>query len=282
MNITRYLSPKNDYAFKRLFGEERNKDILLGMLNSVLIDQVHKPIVDVEFLKTIQEPETAAAKQSIVDVLCKDQDGCRYVIEMQIASQDGFQKRAQYYAARAYTSQMNRGGDYEDLQKVIFLAFADYRIFDEKEDYKSTHVILDTNTYAHDLKDFSFTFVNLPKFMEKYVEGFPSSLEEKFYYFLAKAEDLSAEEAQALEAHTVVMNRALHELSAINWTAEEYNTYEAAEKKQRDYLSSLKSAKKEGKEEGRKEGEKIGRQKALQEMVDKGIITQAQADAMLK
>ena len=69
MTITRYLSPKNDYAFKRLFGEERNKDILLGMLNSVLIDQVHKPIVDVEFLKTIQEPETAAAKQSIVDSL---------------------------------------------------------------------------------------------------------------------------------------------------------------------------------------------------------------------
>lgn len=77
-----FLNPKNDVAFKRIFGTERNQDILLAMLNEVLKNQLHKPITEVQFLNPIQEPEALAKKQSIMDVLCKDEDGCQYVIEM--------------------------------------------------------------------------------------------------------------------------------------------------------------------------------------------------------
>ena len=80
--INKYLNPQNDVAFKRISGHPKNKDILMAMLNEVLKNQLSKPIQHVEFLATIQESETAAKKQSIVDVLCEDQDKRQYIIEM--------------------------------------------------------------------------------------------------------------------------------------------------------------------------------------------------------
>ena len=67
MNLAKkYLNPKNDIAFKRIFGAEKNKDILITMLNAVLKKQLHKPIKQLEFLSPVQEPEVAGSKQSIV------------------------------------------------------------------------------------------------------------------------------------------------------------------------------------------------------------------------
>jgi hypothetical protein len=88
------LKSKNDIAFKRIFGSEKNEDILIAMLNCVLKGQLCSPIKKVEFLPTFIEPEAMAKKQSIVDVLCRDSDGCRYIIEMQVAESKGFEKRA--------------------------------------------------------------------------------------------------------------------------------------------------------------------------------------------
>ena len=288
--ISKYLNPKNDTAFKRIFGEERNKDIVISLINSVLSDQLHRQIVDVEFLKTEQVPHVAAAKKSSVDIACKDQDGCRYIIEMQVAKEAGFEKRAQYYASKAYIDQMPNGGKWKDLKEVIFLAFADYRIFDEKEHYKSEHVTLDRNTLERNLKGFSFTFINMPKFMEKYQDSIPGNLEEKFYYFLSKADELTAEQVEELVKSEKVLQRAFNELDIINWPDEKRRAYEEVENIERSYRSNIDDAKEEGEkigiEKGEKigieKGEKIGRQKAIQEMVEQGIVTQEQADAMLK
>ncbi|WP_432466033.1 PD-(D/E)XK nuclease family transposase [Candidatus Cardinium hertigii] len=89
----------------------------------------------------------------------------------QVAPQEGFEKRAQYYASKAYCRQLNAGQEvgarYQDLKGVIFIAITDYIVFPEKKDYLSNHVILDSKTYARDLKDFSFTFIELPKFKIK-------------------------------------------------------------------------------------------------------------------
>jgi len=112
--MKKFLNPKNDVAFKRLFGTDKNKDILITLLNVVLKSQLHRKIVEVIFLSPIQEPKALAKKQSIVDVLCKDEDGCQYIIEMQVADTEGFVERAQYYASKAFISQMNKGEQYED------------------------------------------------------------------------------------------------------------------------------------------------------------------------
>jgi len=159
--LSKFLDPKNDVAFKKIFGTEKNKEILIHFLNDMLTFQGNRAIKDVTFLKTIQDPETAANKTSIVDILCKDKKGNQYIVEMQVAKEKGFEKRAQYYASKAYISQTHIGGKYHDLKEIIFLAISDFIMFPKKEGFKSDHVILDKKSYENDLKDFSFTFLSI-------------------------------------------------------------------------------------------------------------------------
>ena len=133
MTLTKFLDPKNDVAFKKIFGTEKNKDILIQFLNDVIDFNGKKPIKKVTFLKNELDPGTAAQKVSLVDILCEDQNGVRYIVEMQVFRQKGFEKRAQYYAAKAYTSQAKKNGEYNNLKEVIFLAIVDFDMFPKKE-----------------------------------------------------------------------------------------------------------------------------------------------------
>ena len=83
---------------------------------------------------------------------------------MQFTKTKGFEKRAQYYAAKAYSSQADQGDEYHNLKEIIFIAVADCIIFPDKAEYKSNHTIRDENTNEHDLKGFYFVFIELPKF----------------------------------------------------------------------------------------------------------------------
>ena len=122
MSITKYLNPRNDIAFKKIFGTEKNKDILIHFLNDVIEREDKKEITNVTLLNPMQHPEIIGKKQSVVDVLCEEKDGTQYIVEMQVAKVAGFEKRAQYYAAKAYASQPDSGDTYDHLKEVIFLA----------------------------------------------------------------------------------------------------------------------------------------------------------------
>ncbi len=271
MITSKYLNPQNDFAFKRIFGQEKNKEILISMLNAVLKNQLHHDIKDVIFLKTSQDPEIASQKQSIVDVLCKDEDGCQYIVEMKIARTEGFEKRALFYASKAYVDQAEVGEKYHNLKEVIFLAFTNHILFPKKEHYKSEHVILDKVTLAQDMKYMSFTFVELPKFGKQCPEDISKlSLEEKFYHFLYKAPAMSDADLTKLTGRDVVIKKAFDELERFSWTEEELNTYDQVQKRERDNLSALLYAKKEGKKEGLAEGIEKGKQEGLAEGIEKG------------
>src|ERR1700733_1007349 len=123
---TRYLDPKNDLAFKKVFGAEKHKRIHMDFLNAVFHLENEDTIIDLEFLNPKQAPEIDARKESIVDLLVQDQKGTKYIIEMQVAKVEGFEKRAQYYAAKTYCAHFGKGEKYHDLKKVIFLAITDY------------------------------------------------------------------------------------------------------------------------------------------------------------
>lgn len=106
MALSKFLDPKNNYAFRRIFGTEKNKDILIHFLNDILGRTGEAKIEDVAFLSPIQDPEIAAKKESIVDVLCRDSTGVRFICEMQVARTNGFEKRAQFYASKAMLSKL--------------------------------------------------------------------------------------------------------------------------------------------------------------------------------
>ena len=242
MALSKFLDPKNDFCFKQVFGTEKNKDILIHFLNDILHEGKQK-IVEVTFLKPIQDPEISVYRQSIVDVMCRDQDGTQVIVEMQVSRRKGFEKRAQYYAAKAYSQQILQEDEshkklavYAKLKGVIFLAIADFMIFPEnKEVWKSEHHILDTKTYEHDLKDFYFLFLELKKFNKTIDEL--QTLEEKWMYFFKHAEKSTFKDIGHLIGGDVIIRRAFEAVDQASWTEEELRTYEHIIKTRLDNLA---------------------------------------------
>ena len=264
MSITKFLDPKNDVAFRRIFGSEKNKDILIHFINDILELKDRDKIKEITFLPTIAVPEIAAKKQSVVDVLCKDENGVQLIIEMQVAPQEGFEKRAQYYAAKAYSRQLNKGkkegARYIDLKAVIFIAISDNIIFKDKIFYKSDHIILDKESYAHDLKDFSFTFIELPKFKITDI-NLLTNIVEKWCFFFKNADKTSEADLRKLIGSDNVIERAYDELNQFNWTEDELLTYEQETKRimdnqaAEDYkINQIKQQIVEAEEKGKAEG----------------------------
>ena len=256
MFLSKFLDPKNDFAFKRIFGTEKNKDILIDFINAILGFSGPDQIKTVQFLKTSQDPDIAAKKQSLIDVLCADERGRQYIIEMQVARTAGFEKRAQYYAAKAYSRQLEQGQAYSQLKEIIFVAITDFVMFPDKEAYKSDHYILDSETCARDLRDFSFTFLELPKFKKRIDEL--ENVVERWSYFFKHAEETKEQDIQKIAGLDPAIERAYEELNRFSWTEIELNTYEQEEKRERDaqaiLTAKLEDAEAKGKIEGKIEG----------------------------
>lgn len=267
--LSKFLDPKNDVAFKKIFGSEKNRDILIHFLNDMLVFKERKPIVDVQFLRTVQDPDIAAKKTSIVDIMCTDQAGNHYIVEMQVAKEKGFTKRAQYYAAKAYGSQLKITEKYQDLKEVIFLAIADFIMFPEKAAYKSDHVILDRDSLEHDLRDFSFTFLELGKFKKNIDEL--STIIERWAYFFKYADETNKEDLVKIIGNETVIQRAYEELDRFNWGEEELSAYEAAIKKQMDYEASMEQKYDEGLAAGEAKGKAEGKIETAKIMLQEGL-----------
>ena len=267
MTLSKFLDPKNDVAFKKVFGSEKHKDILIHFINDILELKGNYQIEEVEFLSPIQDAEIAHKKQSIVDVLCKDKNGVQIIVEMQVAPTKGFEKRAQYYAAKAYSRQLNSGkeddGKYQNLKEVIFIAIADCIIFPEKKEYKSDHVLLDKNSHEHDLQDFSLTFIELPKFNKTNIDEL-SNILEKWCFFFKNASKTSAEDLKKLIGSDLVIEQAYDALSQFNWSEPELIAYDQEIKRIRDNIAALDYQYDKGIEKGKAEGMEKGKAEGME------------------
>jgi predicted transposase/invertase (TIGR01784 family) len=186
-----------------------------------------------------------------LDVLCEDQKGRQYIVEMQVARRSGFEKRAQYYAAKTYSRQLNGGDNYQDLKEVIFLAITDFVMFPDKKGYLCNHAILDKGTFSQDLKDFSFTFLELPKFTKGINEL--ETIVDKWAYFFKHADETSEKELAKIVGSDDVIARAYEEVNRFSMDEIEFNTYEREEKRERDTAAILLYARQEGEAKGKSE-----------------------------
>jgi predicted transposase/invertase (TIGR01784 family) len=265
MSNSKFLNPKNDAAFRHTFGSERYKHVLILFINDILGFEGDSKIEDVTFLPTIQDPEIASKKTSIVDVLCKDSKGVEYIIEMQIAQDKGFEKRALYYASKAYMRQLDKGvKEYSSLKEVIFIAITDYIVFPQKAAYKSDHIILDKESHEHDMKDIAFTFIELPKYTKGKSEKLTNRIEQWCRYF--KYGDNTTEE-EVEKIVDPVVKEAYEAVNRFNWTEEELAVYDAVIKREMDYRSQMQTAEQRGERRGLEKGIGIGREEGLQQGV---------------
>ena len=253
MAVTKFLSPRNDVAFKRIFGSDRNKDILVQFLNDMLEFRGEPPIVDVSFLKTIQDPEIAAFKTCIVDVMCKDKQGNQYIVEMQVTNPGDFKERVQHYGFSVYTKQLKVGEKYKTSKPVTLIAITDFPLFPNKKDFKSDHATLDLKTLENDLDGMFFTFLELPKFKKDISEL--ETMIDKWAYFFKHAAEVDGEDLEKIAADTSVIKRAYDEIFSFNWTEEQLMAYEDAARREETYYASLDFRYAEGLAEGKAESE---------------------------
>jgi predicted transposase/invertase (TIGR01784 family) len=266
--ISKFLNPRNDLAFKRIFGTERNKDILIHFLNDIF-GRTSNPVEAVTFLKTAQDPEVAAQRASSVDVLCQDAHGDKFIVEMQVADEPGFEKRAQFYAARTYIEQRETGIEYRDLKAVTFLGITGFTLFPDREDYLCHHVMLNLKTLDRELKDFSFSFLELPKFKKKKHQLV--SLTERWAYFMKHAENTREEDLPDIIGTDGIIKRAYEELSRYAWSSEELRAYNSVEMKQAADKAILEGAILKAELRGEQRGIQTGIEKGIQTGIETGV-----------
>ncbi|MEM8523069.1 MAG: Rpn family recombination-promoting nuclease/putative transposase [Bacteroidota bacterium] len=211
-----YVDPKVDIAFRKIFGDEKRKHILISLLNAVM----NKGIVEVEIVNPYQIPKLPELKYTILDVKAKDVDGKEYIVEMQSNPYAWFDKRALDYISRAYAEQLSPGEDYKQHQPVYFIGVLDFNHF-KSEHYLSKHYLLNLETYEQEIVDFELYFLELKKFNKK-VEDLEDALD-KWIFFLKELEEMNALPEELAEVPEI--SEAAHTAKQSTWTKEEMDAY---------------------------------------------------------
>jgi predicted transposase/invertase (TIGR01784 family) len=158
----RYLDPKNDLTFKKIFGQHSH--LLKSFLNGVLpFETEEEEIETLEYLTGEQVPDIPLFKNTIVDVKCKDKKGRQFIVEMQLTWTDSFKSRVLFNASKAYVRQLDKGKKYENLQPVYALNIVN-EVFSDKESYYHHYKIVNIEDTKEQLKGLEFIFIELPKF----------------------------------------------------------------------------------------------------------------------
>jgi len=235
----KFVDIKNDIAFRKIFGNENKKEILISFLNAVLELPEGKKIKDVTFRNTYLLPEIKLLKSSIVDVKVTDQRNINYIVEMQVEKPEGFNKRVQYYAAKQYAGQIDKGEDYPKLNQVIFIGILNFNNF-PGTDYITNHLTLNKKTLKQDLEDIEYCFVELLKFKKEETELV--SLVDKWIYFIKHAQNL---EFVPSNIDDEGLKHAYEDADKHNWTKEELDAYQDAEIRKQDEKGRVNLAVKE-------------------------------------
>ena len=158
----RYLNPKADLTFKRVFGE--HPDLVMSFLNSLLPLQREEYITDIEYLPSEMVPDNPLRKNSIVDVRCKDNKGRHFIVEMQMIWSPEFKQRVLFNASKAYVRQMGSGEKYDLLQPVYSLNLVNDVFEPDLEEYYHYYRMVHVEHSERVINGLQLVFVELPKF----------------------------------------------------------------------------------------------------------------------
>ncbi len=260
----KYLDPKADLTFKKIFGN--HPDLLISLLNALLPLEADQQIESLEYLPAELVPVDPIHKDTIVDVRCKDQSGRQFVVEMQMAWTDAFKQRVLFNASKAYVSQAEMGYHYADLQPVYSLNLVNDIFERDTAEYKHNYrIVCDTDSNKV-IEGLCFTFFELPKFR-------PHTMNEKrmavlWLRFLTEINDKTRQVSADLLADPAI-SKALEEVRISAFSEGELRAYDKfwdMISRERTLLSeSYKDGMEKGLEEGLKQGLEEGEaKKAIQ------------------
>ncbi|MEQ9480800.1 Rpn family recombination-promoting nuclease/putative transposase [Coleofasciculus sp. F4-SAH-05] len=184
----KFISPKVDYAFKKIFGSEQSKEILISFLNAIIYGE-EKIIQSLTIVNPYNPGQAMTLKDTYLDIKAVLYDGSIVVIEMQIARVSAFSKRVIYNLSKAYSNQLGIGEEYLSLTPVIAVTITDFILFNQTPDVINQFVFQEKNKkFEYPDVELQLIFIELPKFKKTLSEL--NSLSDKWIYFIKEAATL--------------------------------------------------------------------------------------------
>jgi len=251
----RFISPKIDYVFKKVFGSEESTDILISFLNAVIYDG-EKTIQSLTIINPYNAGKVLTLKDTYLDVKAVLADGKIVVIEMQVSSMTSFSKRVLYNVAKGYANQLKISDHYIRLKPVIAVTITDFILFEEHERIINQFVFKDKIDNSEFLdEELLLVFIELPKLKKELSEL--ESLADKWIYFLKEAS--SFDDIPPCLGEVSEIELALNLANQAGMSPEELEVAQNRAMTLQDERGKITFAKEEGKQEGRQEGKQEGR-----------------------
>ncbi|MEQ9356987.1 Rpn family recombination-promoting nuclease/putative transposase [Coleofasciculus chthonoplastes] len=265
MTKKKFISPKIDYAFKKIFGSDQSEDILISFLNAIVYNG-ESVISSLTIVNPYNPGQVETLKDSYLDIRAVLNSGEIVLIEMQVARVAAFHKRVTYNLCKAYANQLASGDYYLEITPVIAVTITDFILFTESPKCIHHFVLKDKESSSeypeHELQ---LIFVELPRFVKKLPEL--KTLAEKWIYFMTQAQDL--DEIPESLAEVTAIEKALTIANQANLTPAEAEEVSRRAMQLHDEIGRIKYATEEASKEARAEGRQEGRQE--------GRITEARA-----
>ena len=259
----RYLNPLTDFGFKRLFGTEMNKELLISFLNALFHD---KDIRDVSYLNSEQLGDSEDDRRSVFDVYCEDAQGDKFVVEMQNVYQEFFKDRSVYYATIPIRDQGKKGDWDFELKAVYTVGVLNFCLTDAPEHYVHEVKLVDLGTKEVFYDKLTFAYIEIPKFNKD--EEHLDTMWDKWMFVLRNLSHLM-DRPPALQER--VFTRLFEQAEIAKLSKTELRNYTYGMDTLRDYKNGLATAKKQGIALGRQEGIHLGRQEGIALGTEKGI-----------
>jgi predicted transposase/invertase (TIGR01784 family) len=241
--MSRYINPYTDFGFKKLFGEEASKDLLIDFLNAVLPEKNH--IAGLSFRNSEQLPDNIIDRKAVFDIACVSDSGEHFTVEMQKAKQLYFKDRALFYASFPIQRQAQKGDWDFKLNPVFLVAVLDFE-YDENEERRKIYrqVTLKDQDGGEFSKTLQMVFLQMPLF--KKAESELTGSRDKWLYFLKNLE--SFDDIPAI-LRVPVFEKAFDLAEYLKYPPALQERYQDSLKVYRDNTNVLETARIEGKAE---------------------------------
>ncbi|MBO4905522.1 MAG: PD-(D/E)XK nuclease family transposase [Bacteroidaceae bacterium] len=240
----KFINPFTDVGFKRIFGQDMSKPVLIAFLNSLLTGE--RKIKDVSFLDKEQLGHSDIDRSLIYDIYCETADGSHIIVEMQNKYQPYFKNRSIYYLSRSVSQQGERGAEWlYDIKAVYLIAFLNFRLDDISKRFRTDVALADIDTKAIFSNKLRLIYLQLPYFTKEADECI--NVFERFIYVL-KNMDILTRMPWAAQDSVFQKLASIAEVSALD--RKERQLYDESLRKYRDTLVVMEGQFQEGMEQG--------------------------------
>ena len=251
--MSKFINPFTDVGFKRIFGQEINKDLLIDFLNALLKGE--RSVKDIRFLDKELLPEFEKDRGLIYDIYCTDENGDEFIVEMQNKEHVNFRERTLYYLSQAIARQGERGSDWKFALKAVYgVFFLNFQLTDLASKFRTDIVLEDRDTHELFTDKMRYIFLELPLFDKE--ENECETDFERWIYVLKNMETL---QRLPFKARNAVFKRLEDIVDIASMSKEDRIRYDESIKVYRDRLAimefeRMKGSRQSGRYGGRERG----------------------------